>query len=63
MRIFYILILILVPINVLADDKWDFAKLDGFSYGALAGEVTHGDKLRFIMRKDHCYTVQHFFTF
>ena len=60
MRIFYILILILVPINVLADDKWDFAKLDGgISYGALAGEVTHGDKLRFIMRKDHCDTVQH----
>ena len=64
MRIFYILILILVPINVLADDKWDFAKLEeGVSYGALAGEVTHGDKLRFIMRKDHCDTVQHVVTF
>ena len=64
MRIFYILILILVPINVLADDKWDFDKLDGgFSYGALAGEVTHGDKLRFIMRKDHCDTVQQVVTF
>ena len=38
MRIFYILILVLVPINVLADHKWDFDKLDeGFSYGALAG--------------------------
>ena len=64
MRIFYILILILVPINVLADDKWDFDKLDeSFSYGALAGEVTYGDKLRFIMRKDHCDTVQHVVTF
>ena len=70
MRIFYILILILCwsililgPINARADDKWDFAKLDGFSYGALAGEVTHGDKLRFIMIKDHCDTVQHVFTF
>ena len=70
MRIFYILILIvcwsiliLGPINARADDKWDFAKLDGFSYGALAGEVTHGDKLRFIMRKDHCDTVQHVVTF
>ena len=63
MRIFYILILILIPINAQADDKWDFAKLDGFSYGALSGEVTHGDKLRFIMRKDHCDTVQHIVTF
>ena len=63
MRIFYILILILVPINAQADEKWDFAKLDGFTYGALAGEVTHGDKLRFIMRKDHCDTVQHIVTF
>ena len=70
MRIFYILILILCwsililgPINARADEKWDFAKLDGFSYGALAGEVTHGDKLRFIMRKDHCDTVQHVVTF
>ena len=59
----YCFFLILVPINAQADDKWDFAKLDGFSYGALAGEVTHGDKLRFIMRKDHCDTVQHVVTF
>ena len=64
MRIFFILILILVPINAQADDKWDFAKLDGvFSYGALAGQITHGDKLRFIMRKDQCDMVQHVFTF
>ena len=64
MRIFYILILILIPINAQADDKWDFAKLDGvFSYGALAGKITHGDKLRFIMRKDQCDMVQHVFTF
>ena len=63
-RIFYILILILIPINAQADDKWDFAKLDGvFSYGALAGKITHGDKLRFIMRKDQCDMVQHVFTF
>ncbi len=63
-RIFYILILILVPINAQADEKWDFAKLDGgISYGALAGEITHGDKLRFVMRKDHCDTVQHIVTF
>ena len=47
MRIFYILILILCwsililgPINARADDKWSFEKLDGFNYGALAGEVT-----------------------
>ena len=64
MRIFYILILILIPINAQADEKWDFAKLDGvFSYGALAGKITHGDKLRFIMRKDQCDMVQHVFTF
>ena len=70
MRIFYISILILCwsililgPINARADDKWSFEKLDGFNYGALAGEVTHGDKLRFIMRKDHCDTVQHIVTF
>ena len=59
----YWLFLILAPLNARADEKWDFAKLDGFSYGALAGEVTHGDKLRFIMRKDHCDTVQHVVTF
>ena len=59
----YWLFLILAPLNARADEKWDFAKLDGFSYGALAGEVTHGDKLRFIMRKDHCDTVQHIVTF
>ena len=59
MRIFYILILILCwsililgPINARADDKWSFEKLDGFNYGALAGEITHGDKLRFIMTKE-----------
>ena len=70
MRIFYILILILCwsililgPINARADDKWSFEKLDGFNYGALAGEVTHGDKLRFIMTKDRCDMVQHVFTF
>ena len=70
MRIFYISILILCwsililgPINAKADDKWSFEKLDEFNYGALAGEVTHGDKLRFIMRKDHCDTVQHIVTF
>ena len=50
MRILYISILILCwsililgPINARADDKWSFEKLDGFNYGALAGEVTHGD--------------------
>ncbi len=59
----YWLFLILAPLNARADEKWDFAKLDGFTYGALAGEVTHGDKLRFIMRKDHCDTVQHIVTF
>jgi len=59
----YWLFLILAPLNARADEKWDFAKLDGFSYGALAGEITHGDKLRFIMRKDHCDTVQHVVTF
>ncbi len=59
----YWFFLVLGPINARADEKWDFAKLDGFTYGALAGEVTHGDKLRFIMRKDHCDTVQHVFTF
>jgi hypothetical protein len=59
----YWFFLILAPINARADEKWDFAKLDGFTYGALAGEVTHGDKLRFIMRKDHCDTVQHIVTF
>ena len=59
----YCFFLILAPINAQADEKWDFAKLDEFSYGALAGEVTHGDKLRFIMRKDHCDTVQHVVTF
>ena len=70
MRIFYISILILCwsililgPINARADDKWSFEKLDGFNYGALAGEVTHGDKLRFIMTKDRCDVVQHIFTF
>ena len=70
MRIFYILILILYwsililgPINARADDKWSFEKLDGFNYGALAGEVTHGDKLRFIMIKGHCDMIQHVFTF
>ena len=70
MRIFYILILILCwsiliigPINARADDKWSFEKLDEFNYGALAGEVTHGDKLRFIMTKDRCDMVQHVFTF
>ena len=58
MRIFYILILILCwsililgPINARADDKWSFEKLDGFNYCALAGEVTHGDKLRFKIQK------------
>ena len=59
----YWFFLILAPINARADEKWDFAKLEGFSYGALAGEVTHGDKLRFIMRKNHCDTVQHVVTF
>ena len=59
----YWFFLILAPINARADEKWDFAKLEGFSYGALAGEVTHGDKLRFIMRKGHCDTVQHVVTF
>ena len=59
----YWFFLILGPINARADEKWDFAKLEGFSYGALAGEVTHGDKLRFIMRKNHCDTVQHVVTF
>jgi len=59
----YWLFLILAPLNARADEKWDFAKLDGFTYGALAGEVTHGDKLRFIMRKDHCDTIQHIVTF
>jgi len=38
----YWFFLILAPINARADEKWDFAKLEGFSYGALAGEVTHG---------------------
>ena len=70
MRIFYILILIICwsililgPINARADEKWDFNKLDSFSYGSVSGEVTHGDKLRFIMKKDHCDMVQHIFTF
>ena len=55
--------LILITSYSYAEDKWSFEKLDGFNYGALAGEVTHGDKLRFIMRKDHCDTVQHVVTF
>jgi hypothetical protein len=61
---FHLLIfLILTTSYSYAEDKWSFEKLDGFNYGALAGEVTHGDKLRFIMRKDHCDTVQHVVTF
>ena len=61
---FHLLIfLILITSYSYAEDKWSFEKLDGFNYGALAGEVTHGDKLRFIMRKDHCDTVQHVVTF
>ena len=66
LTLFFIIVwafLILAPLNARADEKWDFAKLDGFSYGALAGEVTHGDKLRFIMTKDRCDMVQHIFTF
>ena len=55
--------LILITSYSYAEDKWNFEKLEGFNYGALAGEVTHGDKLRFIMRKDHCDTVQHVVTF
>ena len=61
---FHLLVfLILITSYSYAEDKWNFEKLDGFNYGALAGEVTHGDKLRFIMRKDHCDTVQHIVTF
>ena len=61
---FHLLVfLILITSYSYAEDKWSFEKLDGFNYGALAGEVTHGDKLRFIMRKDHCDTVQHVVTF
>mgnify|MGYP004024667721 CR=1 FL=1 len=61
--IVYWSLLILTPLNAFAEDKWDFNTLDGFSYGSVAGEVTHGDKLRFIMKKDHCDVVQHIFTF
>ena len=61
---FHLLIfLILITSYYYAEDKWNFEKLDGFNYGALAGEVTHGDKLRFIMTKDRCDMVQHVFTF
>jgi len=61
---FHLLIfLILITSYSYAEDKWSFEKLDGFNYGALAGEVTHGDKLRFIMTKDRCDMVQHVFTF
>ena len=55
--------LILITSYSYAEDKWSFEKVDGFNYGALAGEVTHGDKLRFIMTKGRCDMVQHIFTF
>ena len=55
--------LILAPLNAFAEDKWDFNTLDGISYGSVSGEVTHGDKLRFIMKKGHCDMVQKVVTF
>ena len=37
--------------------------LDTFTYGAVSGEVTHGDKLRFIMHEDNCDEVLNVFSF
>jgi len=55
--------LILAPLNAFAEDKWDFNTLDGISYGSISGEVTFGDKLRFISKKGRCDFVQEVVTF
>ena len=55
--------LILAPLNAYAEEEWTITKFGKLSYAAVSGEVTHGDKLRFIMRKNHCDTVQHVVTF
>ena len=60
--IFYFF-LILAPLNAFAEDKWDFNTLDGISYGSVSGEVTFGDKLRFISKKGRCDFVQEVVTF
>ena len=44
-------------------EEWNIEKLDTFTYGAVSGEVTHGDKLRFIMHEDKCDEVLNVFSF
>jgi hypothetical protein len=63
-KIFFVLFLLfLTNNNVSAEEEWVFGKLDTFAYGGVSGEITHGDRLRFIMKKNHCDMVQHIFTF
>ena len=59
----YWFFLILAPLNAFAEEEWNIEKLDTFTYGAVSGEVIHGDKLRFIMHEDKCDEVLNVFSF
>tara|TARA_Y100000817_G_C16577804_1_gene420542 strand:- start:54 stop:626 length:573 start_codon:yes stop_codon:yes gene_type:complete len=45
------------------DDEWDVEDFDKFIVVAIPGEVIHGDKLRFFIRKSDCSKVGMLFSF
>ena len=59
-----LLIIIVLPSSVYAEEEWTIDKFKTLSYARVSGEVTHGDSLNFfILPTEKCEKVYNTFTF
>ena len=59
-----LLIIIVLPSSVYAEEEWAIHKIKTLSYARVSGEVTHGDSLNFvILSRENCEKVHNTFSF
>ena len=59
----FVILLIVHPHAKAEDDEWDIDDFGNFIVAAIPGEVIHGDKLRFLIKKSDCFKVGMLFSF
>ena len=59
----FVILLIVHPHAKAEDDEWDIDDFGNFIVAAIPGEVIHGDKLRFFIKKTDCFKVGMLFSF
>ena len=46
-----------------SDDEWSIDNFDNMVVASVPGEIVHGDKLRFVLKKGHCNSLSVLFSF